>query len=137
MESVHIKRNRAGGINIKSGNKVDRVLRGTVLILGVLTVVAFFLFDYTGFEFGRAVTETADNLKTMFLQPWLNHFSFGDAVYQVGITLALSVLATIIGAFFASSLHYGLLTICRLAGCPKQLSFLLLLSERFPRSSGC
>ncbi|MDQ0206962.1 ABC transporter permease subunit [Alkalicoccobacillus murimartini] len=97
----YAKRTRSGKINIRAGNKVDRSLNGTVVVLGILTIAAFFFFDYRGFELVRAITETTSNLQTMFLQPGLSHFDLSHAIYQVGVTLALAMLATIIGAVIA------------------------------------
>ncbi|GAA0306030.1 phosphonate transport system permease protein [Gracilibacillus halotolerans] len=98
---VLIKRKRNGRINIRSGNKVDIVIKSTIWILALLTVMAFFFFDYTGLQWERAITETAYNLKVMFLEPALSHFSFSEAIHQVGITLGLGFLATILGAIIA------------------------------------
>ena len=100
MEASYIRR-KNGRIHIKSGSKGDQAVRWTLIILIVLTVVAFLLFDYTGLELGSAITETAYNLKVMFLEPALSHFDLGEAVYQVGVTLGLAFLATIIGAIIA------------------------------------
>lgn len=58
-------------------------------------------FDYTGFQLTSALKETMTNLQTMFLTPALTHFSWGEAFYQVGVTLALAVLSTVIGAVIA------------------------------------
>lgn len=105
MEATHIKRKKDGRIHIKSGSKGDRVLKGTLVVLSLLTFVAFFFFNYAGLELKSAITETAYNLKVMFLEPALNHFDLGEAIYQVGITLSLAFLATTIGtiiAFFLS-----------------------------------
>ena len=101
MEATYIKRRKDGRIHIKSGNKGDQAVRWTLLILTLLTVVAFLFFNYAGLELGSAITETAYNLKVMFLEPALSHFDLGEAVYQVGITLGLAFLATIIGAIIA------------------------------------
>lgn len=101
MEAAYIRRNRNGHIHIKSRRKGDRVLRWTVMVLAILTVAAFLFFNYAGLELGTAIKDTAYNLKVMFLEPALTHFSFGEAVYQIGITLGLAFLATIIGAVFA------------------------------------
>ncbi|MFD2043791.1 ABC transporter permease subunit [Ornithinibacillus salinisoli] len=96
-----IKRKRNGQINIKSGNKVDSVVKWTIWILTGLTVLAFFFFNYTGLQIKRAITETVYNLRVMFFEPALSHFSWGEAIYQIGITLGLGVLATIFGAVIA------------------------------------
>lgn len=98
---LRIKRKRNGRINIKSGNKIDTVVKTTIGVLTVLTIIAFFFFDYTGLQLERAITETTHNLRVMFLEPSLSHFSWGEAFYQVGITLGLGILATIFGAIIA------------------------------------
>lgn len=105
-KQTYIKRTRTGRINIKAGNKVELVTKWTVAMLSVLTVMAFFFFDYTGLQLERAITETAYNLKTMFLEPTLSHFSWGEAFYQIGITVGLGVLATVIGAVIALFLAF-------------------------------
>ncbi|PUB09627.1 ABC transporter permease subunit [Paenisporosarcina sp. OV554] len=99
--TTYIKRTHDGRITIKSGNKVERVMSGTLTVLTALTIMAFIFFDYTGLDLGEAFPATVYNLKTMFLEPTLSHFSWGEAFYQVGITLGLAFLATILGAVIA------------------------------------
>ncbi|WP_156288943.1 phosphate/phosphonate ABC transporter permease [Oceanobacillus salinisoli] len=101
MNQALMKRKRNGQINIKSGNKIDSAVKWTIWVLTVLTVISFFFFDYTGLQLERAITETAHNLRVMFLEPGLSHFGWGEAFYQVGITLGLGVLATVFGAIIA------------------------------------
>lgn len=103
---TYIKRTRTGRINIKSGNRIELVTKWTIIMLSVLTIIAFFFFDYTGLQMKRAITETAYNLKAMFLESSLNHFSWGEAFYQIGITVGLGVLATVIGAVIALFLSF-------------------------------
>ena len=102
----YIKRTRSGRINIKSGNKIELVTKWTIIILSILTIMAFFFFDYTGLQLERAIPETLYNLKTMFFEPSLNHFSWGEAFYQISITVGLGVLATVIGAIVALFLSF-------------------------------
>lgn len=106
VEQSHIKRTRSGRINIKSGNKIELVTKWTIIVLSLLTVMAFFFFDYTGLQLERAITETLYNLRAMFFEPSLNHFSWGEAIYQIGVTVGLGVLATIIGAIIALFLAF-------------------------------
>lgn len=106
FKQTYIKRKKSGDINIKSGNKIDQVTKWTIGTLAVLTVMAFFFFDYTGLQLSRAIPETAHNLRVMFFEPALNHFSWGEAIYQIGITVGLGVLATIIGAIIALFLSF-------------------------------
>lgn len=106
QKTPYIKRTRSGRINIKSGNKVDLVTKWTIVTLTVLTVMAFFFFDYTGLQLERAITETIYNLRVMFFEPALNHFSFTEAIHQIGITVGLGVLATVLGAVIALFLSF-------------------------------
>ncbi|ARF17671.1 ABC transporter permease subunit [Sporosarcina ureae] len=96
--TTHMKRRSDGRISIKSGNEVQLIMQLTILILTVLTVLAFLFFDYTGLDIQRAIKETAYNLRVMFLEPALSHFGWGEAFHQVGITLGLAFLSTILGA---------------------------------------
>ncbi|SES25045.1 ABC transporter permease subunit [Psychrobacillus sp. OK032] len=96
-----VKRRANGQISIKSGNKVEQVMTGTIVSLSLLTILAFFFFNYAGLELSKAIPETAYNLKVMFLEPALSHFTWSEAIYQVGITLGLAFLATILGAVIA------------------------------------
>ncbi|ALC89296.1 phosphonate ABC transporter permease [Bacillus sp. FJAT-18017] len=101
MEATYIRRSKDGRIHIKPGNKGDQVISWTLLILAILTVISFFFFNYAGLELSTAITETAYNLKVMFLEPAMNHFDLREAMYQVGITLGLAFLSTVIGAIIA------------------------------------
>lgn len=99
--STYIRRGANGQIAIKMGSKSERVMTWTVTVLIALTIAAFLFFDYTGLELSKAIPETFYNLKTMFLEPALSHFTWGQAFYQVGVTLGLAVLSTILGAGIA------------------------------------
>ena len=99
--SSYIKREANGRIAIKMGNRQERVMTWTVTMLVALTVLAFLFFDYTGLDLAKAIPETFYNLKTMFLEPALSHFTWGQAFYQVGVTLGLAFLSTILGAGIA------------------------------------
>lgn len=105
METVtnpaYIKRKKDGRISIKAGSKHKLVLRITIALLMILTIVGFLFFDYTGLDLGAAIIETAHNLRVMFLEPALNHFTWQEAIYQIGVTLGLAVLSTVIGAVIA------------------------------------
>lgn len=105
MEATYMRRKKDGRINIASGNKSQKIMRSVILLFTILTIMAFIFFNYTGLELSSAITETAHNLRVMFLTPTLSHFSWEEAVYQIGITLGLAFLSTIIGgviAFFLS-----------------------------------
>lgn len=85
----------------KPFNKAVFTIRLTLLALGLLTVFAFLTFDYKGVEVFQGVYATLLNLKTMFLQPRLHHFTLMDALFEVLITLGLAFLATLFGAVIA------------------------------------
>lgn len=99
--STYIKRGADGRIAIKMGSKSERVMTWTVTVLIALTIAAFLFFDYTGLDLSKAIPETVYNLKTMFLEPALSHFTWGQAFYQMGVTLGLAFLSTILGAVIA------------------------------------
>jgi len=88
-------------IKIKSMTKSAIVTRMTLLVLSLLTVYAFFSFDYKELDFIQAVQDTLVNLKSMFLEPHFNHFTFTHAFYQVFVTLGLAFLTTLFGAIIA------------------------------------
>lgn len=88
-------------IRIKTLTKSSVVIRGTLIILALLSVYAFYSFDYKQLDVGEAVLSTFANLKAMFLEPHLEHFTFTNALYQVFVTLGLAFLTTLFGAIIA------------------------------------
>ncbi|NYE08538.1 phosphonate transport system permease protein [Bacillus niacini] len=88
-------------IRIKTLTKSSVVIRSTLIILALLTVYAFFSFDYKQLDVGEAALSTFANLKAMFLEPHLEHFTFTHALYQVFVTLGLAFLTTLFGAIIA------------------------------------
>ena len=93
-----MKRNSSGGIILKVWNKSQVVTLGTFITLLLLTIYGFLTFDYKEISLIEAAATTLHNLKVMFLEPALSHFTFGAAVYQVGLTMGLALLSTILGA---------------------------------------
>jgi phosphonate transport system permease protein len=88
-------------IRIKTVTKSSVVIRSTLMILALLTVYAFVNFDYKQLDVAEAVLSTFANLKAMFLEPHLEHFTFTHALYQVFVTLGLAFLTTLFGAIIA------------------------------------
>lgn len=88
-------------IRIKTLTKSSVVIRSTLTILVLLSVYAFFSFDYKQLDVGEAALSTFANLKAMFLEPHLEHFTFTHALYQVFVTLGLAFLTTLFGAIIA------------------------------------
>ncbi len=106
-DSPAIVRNKTGRIVIKKRNKQQVVMSLTMGVLMFLTIYGFLTFDYKNINFWEAVSGMLENVKVMFLEPRISHFTLGEAIYQIGITLGLTALATIIGA--AVSIVLGLL----------------------------
>ena len=96
-----LKRNHAGKIKIKAWNKSQVVMMGTFVMLLLLTVYGFLTFDYKGISIVEATTSTLHNVKLMFLQPVLSHFSLGEAMYQLSLTMGLAFLSTVLGALLS------------------------------------
>lgn len=93
-----MKRSSSGKIKLKVWNKSQVVTLGTFVALLFLTIYGFLTFDYKEISLIEAGAATLHNLKVMFLEPALSHFTFGEAVYQVGLTMGLALLSTILGA---------------------------------------
>lgn len=94
----HFNKTSTGKIKIKTWGKAQIVMLLTFLSLLALTVFGFLTFDLKGISIREAVVDTLYNLKVMFLQPFLSHFTFMDAVVQVSLTLGLGFLSTLLGA---------------------------------------
>lgn len=85
----------------KPFNKASFTIRLTLLVLGLLTVIAFSSFDYKGVQLFYGIYATLLNIQTMFLEPRIHHFTALQAFYEVLITLGLAFLATLFGAVIA------------------------------------
>lgn len=94
-------------LGIRPLNKATFVTRATLVILFIFTLYAFFTFDYKDLDMIEAGLATIDNLKTVFLEPTLEHFTFKNALFQVFVTLGLAFLTTLFGAIIA--VIFGLL----------------------------
>lgn len=97
----HIRRSKTGKIKIKTLGNSQKVINVTLFILVMLTVLGFVTFDYKDLNFGTAVVQTLENLKVMFIEPKLTHFTILQGLQDVVITLALAFLTTLIGAVLA------------------------------------
>ncbi|MCZ8515205.1 ABC transporter permease subunit [Paenibacillus filicis] len=88
-------------ISAKPLNKASIVIGLTLAVLVLLTIYGFATFDYKNINFAGAIYSTAVTVKTMFLEPHFKHFTFGEALMQVLITLGLAFLTTLFGAIIA------------------------------------
>lgn len=103
--SAYLNLNRklsfSGKIKIKSTDKASVYTKATIGILSLLTIIGFISFDYKDLNFWDAVGKTLQNFKRMFLHAELIHFDFATALNQIGITIAIAFLTTVVGAFIA------------------------------------
>lgn len=95
------KINSSGKIKIKSSDRSQKYIKATLVTLAILTVVGFLTFDYKDLNFIKALSETLTNVKVMFSEASLTHFAFKDLIKQVGVTISLSFITTVIGAGIA------------------------------------
>lgn len=91
-------------IPLRKYSRADIYMRLMLLFFTLSTIFAFFIFNYKGLELKTAIVDTLSNIKVMILEPGLSHFSWGEAFYQIGITVGLAFLSTIIGAVIALGL---------------------------------
>lgn len=99
--SIIMRTTNSGTIKVTHWNKSKMVMTGTFFVFTLLTIYGFLTFDYKDIDFIEATIATLANVKSMFLQPNLSNFSLTEAVYQIGLTLGLAFLSTIIGAFLS------------------------------------
>lgn len=122
-------------IKVKSFNKATLVIRMTLLVLVLVTLLGFFTFDYKGIHVFDGIVLTGQTFLTMFLEPHFSHFTFVELISKLFITIGLAILTTMLGA--AISLFLALVA----AGIWRQKQLLIsevLLpsSERFRRCYG-
>ncbi|MTH53503.1 ABC transporter permease subunit [Bacillus mangrovi] len=94
-------------IKVRKRTKSSIVITCTLVTLLLLTVYTFTTFGSKEIDLAKGMTETFANIKTMFLEPRLQHFTLADAFIQVTVTMGLAFLTTLIGAIIA--LFFGLL----------------------------
>ncbi|WP_175640476.1 PhnE/PtxC family ABC transporter permease [Metabacillus schmidteae] len=73
----------------------------TLISLLVVTFYSFLNFDYKEISLLEGIAATAQNVKVMFTEAHFSHFTFGEALYQVLVTLGLAALTTLFGAVIA------------------------------------
>lgn len=125
-----IRTKPSGKIKITNWNKSKVVMTGTLLVLTLLTMYGFLTFDYKEINLIQATLDTLANLKLMFLQTSLNNFTLAEAFYQIGLTVGLAFLATIIGAVI--SLFIALFAAKNLS--PKPLANTIIIFIAFIRA---
>ncbi|MCX7843212.1 MAG: ABC transporter permease subunit [Clostridia bacterium] len=93
-------------MSIRKISKASIVMNATLLFLAIVSIYAFFTFDYKNVNLIEAFSSTFYNLKIVFLEPHLKHFSVHETIWQLIVTLGLTVLTTLIGSVIA--LFFGL-----------------------------
>ncbi|MDQ7092542.1 ABC transporter permease subunit [Desulfosporosinus sp. PR] len=116
----NLKDNKSSGTN-KPWPKELIAMRSILFILAALTVYYLLTMDYQGVNVLKGFADTYSNFKTMFLHPASQRFTWGEAFYNVLITLGLAFLTTLIGGIVA--LFLGLLAAQNLA--PKGVTNLI------------
>jgi phosphonate transport system permease protein len=102
-----IKRTGTGKIIVKRLTRENLLLYAVLILLAGLTIWGFLSMNTNGVDLLKATKQTINDFGNMFGRPKAAHFTFGKAAYQVGITLALAFLTTLLGGIIA--LFLGLL----------------------------
>lgn len=106
--SMASKIHESRSMKVKPLNKSNTIMRTTLMVLSLLTIYAFFTFDYKDVNLIEGFISTFVNFKAMFFEAHFSHFNFWEALYEVGITLGLTVITTVFGGIIA--LILGLLS---------------------------
>jgi phosphonate transport system permease protein len=86
---------------IKPLNKSKVMVNVTLVVLLVLTIYSFLVFDYKDIQFFEAAKSTFTNLRIMFSQAHFKHFTVKESISQIMFTLGIAFLATITGGISA------------------------------------
>lgn len=100
-QSCSLERNIFGKIKIASHSKSNIAIKVLVFMLLLISIYAFISLDYKDINIKKAILDTIENIKTVFLEPALKRETVGGIVYQLFLTFCLGVLSTIFGAVFA------------------------------------
>lgn len=100
-QSSILERNIFGKIKIASHSKSNIAIKGLVFTLVLISIYAFISFDYKDINIKKAILDTIENIKTVFLEPALKRETVGGILYQLFLTFCLGVLSTIFGAVLA------------------------------------
>lgn len=86
---------------MKPINKAVIMIRVTLFLLVFLSLYGFLTFDYKNVSFWAGAAAMIENFTIMFTQPHLKHFTFGEALYGLAVTVGLAFLTTVFGAVIA------------------------------------
>jgi phosphonate transport system permease protein len=96
-----MRKDKVGKIKIKGDDPSQRYVKVTLMVLLLLSGIGFATFNYKDLDIAKAISETLVNIRTMFFEASIEHFTFADAVGQLGVTFSLAFLTTLIGAVIA------------------------------------
>ncbi|QGQ94759.1 ABC transporter permease subunit [Paenibacillus psychroresistens] len=88
-------------IPAKPFNKPAFIIRITLLALVLLSIYGFITFDYKGVNTLDGLLAASENFKKMFTEAHFKHFTFGEALYGILVTVGLAFLTTLFGAIIA------------------------------------
>ena len=89
----------SGAMPPKAGFQFHQAaLAFTISLLVVVTVSGFFFLDTRGLNTRTGIPKLIKDLGTMITRPGSKHFSLVEGLGEIGVTLALGALTTVIGA---------------------------------------
>jgi phosphonate transport system permease protein len=97
-----VRRNRQGLIQVRILSKSNMMLGVVVLVLVLLTAYTMLTLDYGKTPFLAALHTMLRDFLVMMTQPYIDkHFSLGDVMEGLFVSLGLAVLTTFVGAVIA------------------------------------
>lgn len=103
-----------GKLRCRVTSKSDKLIRGLLIALVLVTIYTFCLMDYGSVNLGTAFIDAVEDFWTMVTTPGVDgHFTVSDLVYELFVTLALAILTTLGGAIIA--LFLGLIAASNLS----------------------
>jgi len=106
------------------------IIRITLGFLLLVTIYGILTLDSGGVNIPGAILETLNNFKIIFFRPFSHRLSVFDALYEIIITIALSVLITLFSGIIA--IFLGLLGAQNLA--PKGITVIVKAFVAFIRA---
>lgn len=101
LSSGYITKTNKGKIKTSVKTKSSLTVKFTLITLVVITVIAFFTFDYKDIVVEKAIVDTFRNFSLAFFKPRLKYDTFIGVLHQLLITFSLGILSTIFGAIIA------------------------------------
>lgn len=101
LNQVHLIHTRSNRIRTSVKRKGDYAIQVTLIVLVSLTVYAFFAFDYQGVDIGQAIKSALHSFTIVFLQPRATTYSVASLLYELLLSVCMSILCTVFGAVIA------------------------------------